>query len=61
MAQTVDLASGSYTLSFKAAQRACCITPYLQPVMVTVDGMQVGDVVFPPSTDFTAFSIPFQI
>ncbi|TMH34375.1 MAG: PKD domain-containing protein [Betaproteobacteria bacterium] len=61
MAQTVDLASGSYTLSFKAAQRACCITPYLQPVMVTVDGVQVGDVVFPPSTDFTAFSIPFQI
>ena len=32
IAQTLNLSAGSYTLSFQAAQRSCCISPYLKPV-----------------------------
>jgi len=61
MSQTLNLGAGNYTLSFKAAQRACCTSPYPQPVRVTVDGAQIGSLVSPASTAFAAFSVPFSI
>src|SRR5262249_54438439 len=30
MSQTLSLNAGSYTLTLKAAQRACCVSPYVQ-------------------------------
>ena len=59
--QTVNLNAGSYMLSFQAAQRPCCSSSYLQPIRVTVDGADVGARVRPPSTDFTGFSVSFEI
>src|SRR5690349_20162668 len=61
ISQTVTINAGSYTLSFKAAQRACCVAPYVQPVKVTVDGVQIGGLISPPGTSFTTFSIPFSV
>jgi hypothetical protein len=61
ISQTLSLNAGSYTLSFKAAQRGCCSLPYVQPVKVTVDGVQIGSLVSPTSTSFTSFSIPFSV
>jgi len=55
------LSAGSYTLSFKSAQRNCCISPYVQPIKVTVDGAQVGSLVSPASTSFASFSITFSV
>ena len=59
--QTLNLTAGSYTLSFQAARRSCCVSPYVQPVKVTMDGTQIGSLVSPTSTSFTAFSIPFSV
>ncbi len=59
--QTLSLNAGSYTLSFQAAQRSCCISPYLQPIKVTVDGTQIGSLVSPANTSFSSFSIPFSL
>jgi hypothetical protein len=61
IAQTLSLNAGSYTLSFQAAQRTCCVGPYVQPVKVTVDGTQIGSLVSPASPSFTAFSISFSV
>ena len=61
IAQTVSLNAGSYTLSFQAARRNCCVSPYAQPVKVTVDGIQIGSLVSPASTSFSAVSIPFSV
>src|SRR5262249_50769048 len=52
---------GSYTLGFKAAQRACCVAPNVQPVKVMVDGSQVGALISPASTSFTSYSVSFSI
>jgi hypothetical protein len=59
VSQTVTLAAGSYTLSFKASAR-----PQQGPNAVTValDGAQIGATVTPPSSQiWTAYSIPFAI
>ena len=58
ISQTLSLNAGSYTLSFRAAQRTCC---GVQPVKVTVDGTQIGSLVSPASGSFAAFSIPFSV
>jgi hypothetical protein len=59
--QTLSLNAGSYTLSFQAARRSCCVAPYVQPIKVTVDGTQIGSLVSPASTSFAAVSIPFSV
>jgi hypothetical protein len=61
ISQTLSLNAGSYMLSFQAARRSCCVSPYLQPVKVTVDGTQIGSLVSPTSTSFTSFSITFSV
>jgi hypothetical protein len=61
MSQTVTLTAGSHTLSFDAAQRGCCVAPYVQPVKVTVDGVQVGGLISPASTSFAGFSVTFSV
>jgi len=59
--QTLNLNAGSYTLSFQAARRSCCVSPYVQPVKVTIDGTQIGSLVSPANTTFSNFSIPFSV
>ena len=61
ISQTLSLTAGSYTLSFKVAQRSCCVSPYLQPIKVSVDGIQIGSLVSPASTSFSSFGIPFSV
>ena len=61
ISQTLSLNAGSYTLSFQAARRGCCVVPHVQPVKVSVDGTQIGSLVSPASTSFAAFSIPFSV
>ncbi|HUH92770.1 MAG TPA: Ig-like domain repeat protein [Casimicrobiaceae bacterium] len=61
VSQTLTMSAGNYTLSFQAARRACCVSPYLQPVRVTVDGMQIGSIVSPASTSFAPASIAFSV
>ena len=61
ISQTVTLNAGSYTLAFQAAQRACCAAPNVQPIRVSVDGVQIGSLISPSSTTFAAFSIPFSV
>jgi len=45
-------ATGSYTLSFQAAQRG----GQVQPIKVTVDGTQVGSNISPTSTTFASYT-----
>ncbi|MES2354388.1 MAG: S8 family serine peptidase [Pseudomonadota bacterium] len=53
--------TGTYTISFQAAQRSCCTSPYNQQVRVSVDGVQVG-LASPSSTiSYTNFSFPFSV
>jgi hypothetical protein len=59
--QTLNLNAGSYTLSFKAAQRGCCVAPYVQPIKVTLDGVQIGGLISPASTSFASYSIGFSV
>ncbi len=61
MTQAITLNAGSYTLSFQAARRSCCVSPFVQPVKVSVDGTQIGGLISPASTSFAAFSIPFSV
>jgi hypothetical protein len=61
ISQTLSLNAGSYTLSFQAAQRACCVAPNVQPVEVMVDGIQIGSPIAPASTSFATFSIAFSV
>jgi hypothetical protein len=63
MTQAVSLAPGSYTLTLMAARRpeGCCSNPLIQPVMLTVDGIQVGNLISPASTNWQSFSIPVTI
>jgi hypothetical protein len=61
ISQALTLAAGTYTLAFKAAQRACCVAPNVQPVKVTLDGAQIGSLVSPSSTSFATFSIVFNV
>jgi hypothetical protein len=56
-----ELNAGNYTLWFQAARRSCCVSHYVQPIKVTVDGTQIGSLVSPASTRFTVFSIPFSV
>jgi len=57
ISQTLSLSAGSYSLSFKAAQRS----GQIQPIQVTLDGIQIGSPVSPSSTSFSSFSIPFSV
>ena len=57
ISQTLSLNAGSYTLTFKAAQRS----GQIQPVRVTVDGTQLGGLVSPASTSFALVSLPFSV
>ena len=61
ISQTLSLNAGSYTLSFQAAHRACCVLPHLQPIKVSLDGTQIGSLVSPASTSFAVFSIPLSV
>ena len=61
ISQTLSLNAGSYTLAFKAARRNCCTLPYGQPIKVTVDGVQIGALITPPTTSFATFSIAFSV
>jgi hypothetical protein len=61
LTQTLSLNAGSYTLSFQAARRACCVAPNVQPIKVTIDGAQIGSLASPASTSFSSFSIPFSV
>ena len=61
LSQSLSFTAGTYTLSFQAARRACCLAPNVQPVKVTVDGTQIGSLVSPPGTSFSAVSIPFSV
>jgi hypothetical protein len=61
IAQAVNLNAGTYTISFQAAQRPCCVAPYVQPVKVTLDGVQIGSLISPASTSFSGFSVTFSV
>ncbi len=61
ISQALTLGVGTYTLSFKAAQRGCCVSPFVQPVKVTLDGVQIGGLISPPSKSFTAFSVVLSV
>ncbi len=61
MTQTITLNAGSYTFSFQAAQRYCCVAPYVQPVTVSVDGVQIGGLISPASTSFATYNILFTV
>ena len=61
MSQTLSLTAGSYTLSFQAAQRWCCVAPYVQPVRVSLDGAQIDNLVSPASTSFGPVTISFSV
>ncbi len=61
LTQTLSLNAGTYTLALRAAQRYCCVAPYVQPIRVSVDGVQVGALISPASTTFTPFSITFVV
>jgi hypothetical protein len=61
ISQTLSLNAGSYTLSFQVARRSCCVSPFVQPVKVTIDGIQIGGLVSPPGSSFSAISIPFSV
>src|SRR5207245_2655949 len=61
ISQTLSLTAGGYTLVFNAAQRSCCVSPYVQPIQVTVDGTPVGSPVSPASASFSNFNIPFSV
>jgi len=58
ISQTVNFSStGSYALSFQAAQRQ----GQVQPVVFSVDGVQVGSLLTPPSSFGLLTSAPFTI
>jgi hypothetical protein len=61
ISQTLSLSSGNYNLTFKAARRACCVSPFVQPIKVTLDGVQIGSLISPATTSFSAFSISFSV
>jgi hypothetical protein len=61
ISQALSLNAGNYTLAFKAAQRPCCLTPNTQPIKVTIDGVQIGGLITPASTNFSSFSLSFSV
>ncbi|MEP6943490.1 MAG: Ig-like domain repeat protein [Betaproteobacteria bacterium] len=61
LSQAVSLNAGNYSVSFKAAQRPCCATPYTHPIRVSIDGVQIGANVTPASTAFSTLAINFTI
>ncbi len=61
ISQSVSLDAGSYLVSFSAAQRACCVSPFSQSLRLRVDGTQVGPTLVPAGTNFEALSVAFSI
>jgi len=57
MSQSIYLNSGSYSLSFQAAQRAAGGNKHYQEIQVLVDGAQVG-LVTPASTNYGLYQTP---
>jgi hypothetical protein len=55
MSQTVDFAAGAYVLSFKAARRDLD-AGRTQPIKVSINGTQIGDLITPPSIAFTDYT-----
>src|SRR6202171_6080788 len=56
MSQTIALNANSYRISFLAARRS----GQIQPVMVLVDGTQIG-LVSPLDASFATYTIPFTV
>lgn len=54
IAQTFNVAAGSYTVSFHAARRA----GQTQPISVAIDGMPLGKPVTPAGDAFTLYTLP---
>jgi serine protease len=54
IAQTVNLAAGSYSVSFYAARRA--YQGAVQPIQITIDGIAVGSPISPVDTNFALFT-----
>ena len=52
ISQSVTLAAGTYAIQFEAAQRG----GEVQPLAVSVDGTQVGDVITPTSSSFAQYT-----
>ena len=61
ISQALNINAGSHTLSFNAARRNCCVSPYIQPIKVTLDGAQIGSLISPSTSSFTTFSIAFTV
>jgi thermitase len=58
----VNLTAGSYTLNFQAARRSYSDpSGSVQPIRVSIDGVQIGSLVAPAGTSFGLVSIPFVI
>ncbi len=57
MSQMVNLAAGSYALSFKAARRS----GQIQPLRVMVDSTQIGGLITPTSNSFENFTVNFNV
>ncbi len=52
LSQTVDLSAGSHTVSFYTARRS----GQVQPLMITIDGTQVGGLVTPSNNSFSSYT-----
>ncbi|MEP6943491.1 MAG: PQQ-binding-like beta-propeller repeat protein [Betaproteobacteria bacterium] len=61
MAQTLALTAGTYTLSFSAAQRPCCVAPYAHPIVVKLDGTAIGPAITPTASSFSPFALTFSV
>ncbi len=62
VAQVLNLATGSYTLTFRAARRPFAMpSGAVNPIQVSVDGQSEGAPVTPTSTTFGTYSITFTI
>jgi hypothetical protein len=60
--QAVSLNPGNYVLTLQVARRSWSVpSGAVQPLRVTVDGVQIGGLITPPGTGFTPVSIPFSI
>ena len=57
----MTLNAGSYTLTFQIARAPCCTGPIVQPIRVSVDGVQMGALISPPSKQFTLVSVPISV
>jgi len=58
LSQSVTLAAGSYTLTFYLAQRQWAMPPgAVQPIAVSLDGVQQGAPITPAATSFSQYNL----